>query len=251
MTAERKGRVLEILEREGSVVARALAESWGVSEDTVRRDLRDLAASGKLQRVHGGALPLSPAAQDYVTRLGVASDEKVKVARRAASMIRDGQTVFLDGGTTTHAMCRALPTTLRATIWTHSPTIASELGDRAGLEVNLVGGRMFPHSMVALGSVAAEQIASITVDTFFMGVSGVHVTAGLTTGDPEEAAIKRAISRRASETYVLASSEKIGAASPYGVIPFSEVVGAITDAAGPAATLQAIEAAGLAWITAS
>jgi DeoR/GlpR family transcriptional regulator of sugar metabolism len=251
MTAERKGRVLELLEREGSVVARALAESWGISEDTVRRDLRDLAADGKLQRVHGGALRLSPAAQDYVTRLRVATDEKVKVGNFAASMIRDGQTIFLDGGTTTQAMCRALPRDLRATVWTHSPTITTELLDRDGLEVHLIGGRVFPHSMVTLGSVAAEQISSITVDTFFMGVSGVHATAGLTTGDPEEAAIKRAISRRAGETYVLASSEKIGAASAYSVIPFLDVSAAITDATGPSATLREIEAAGLALITAS
>jgi DeoR/GlpR family transcriptional regulator of sugar metabolism len=229
LASQRKTQILEMLRRDGSVVAKDLAVQWEISEDTVRRDLRELAADGLLQRVHGGALPVSAAAGNFEARRTVATAEKQIVARLAAGFVADGQTVFIDGGTTGQALCRALPPDLQATVITHSPTIAVELTAHAHVDVFLIGGRVYPHSVVTTGAVAAEQIASVTADAFFMGVSGVHHQAGLTTGDAEEAAIKRAISRRSSEVYVLASSEKLGTASPYHVVPFTDVTAAITD----------------------
>ncbi len=244
LTSQRKTAILGLLDRDGSVVAKDLAATWEISEDTVRRDLRELAAEGLLQRVHGGALPISPAAADFETRRTVATGEKRIVAQLAASLVSDGQTVFIDGGTTGQALCRALPPDLRATIITHSPTIAVELTTYPKVDVFLVGGRVYPHSVVTTGAIAAEQIASVSADVFFMGVSGVHHQSGLTTGDAEEAAIKRAISRRCSDTFVLASSEKLGAASPFRVVDFAEVTAAITDTTD-ARTLRPLRKAGL------
>ena len=83
----------------------------------------------------------------------------------------------------------------------------------------IVGGRLFKHSVVAAGAVAHEAIGRVSVDLFFLGVTGIHPTAGLTTGDADEAAIKRAWTERAAETYVLGSGEKIGAASAFEVVP--------------------------------
>jgi DeoR/GlpR family transcriptional regulator of sugar metabolism len=248
LSSQRKAAILELLERDGSVIAKDLAASWDVSDDTIRRDLRELAAEGRLQRVHGGALPISAAAGDFEARRSVATDEKRTVARLAAALVQDGQTVFIDGGTTAQALCRALPVDLRATIITHSPTIAVELTGHPGVDVLLIGGRVYRHSVVTTGSIAAEQIAAVRADVFFMGVSGVHHQAGLTTGDAEEAATKRSISRRSSETYVLASSEKLGAASPFTVVAFADVTAAITDVS-EAARLQPLRTAGLELIT--
>jgi DeoR/GlpR family transcriptional regulator of sugar metabolism len=248
LTTQRKQVILELLTRDGGVVAKDLAAHWDVSEDTVRRDLRELAAEGLLQRVHGGALPISAASGDFEARQTVATGEKQIVARLAAGLIGNGQTVFIDGGTTGRTLCRVLPADLRATVITHSPTIAVELTAHPGVDVFLIGGRMYPHSVVATGAVAAEQVAAVSADVFFMGVSGVHHRAGLTTGDQEEAAIKRAISRRSSETYVLASSEKLGTASPFRVIPFGEVTAAITDTTDTK-TLRPLRKAGLAVVT--
>ena len=248
LTSQRKTEILEMLTRDGSVVAKDLAVRWDVSEDTVRRDLRELAADGLVQRVHGGALPVSAAAGDFETRRSVATAEKHVVARLAAGLISDDQTVFIDGGTTGQALCHALRPDLRATVITHSPTIAVELNNRERIDVFLIGGRVYPHSVVTTGAVAAEQIAAITADVFFMGVSGVHHQAGLTTGDAEEAAIKRAISRRCSETYVLASSEKLGTASPFRVVGFTDVTAAITDS-NDSKTLRPLRKAGLELIT--
>jgi DeoR/GlpR family transcriptional regulator of sugar metabolism len=229
LTTQRKALILDRLRRAGGVVAKDLATEWSISEDTVRRDLRELAAEGHLQRVHGGALPLSAAAGDFEARRSVATAEKQRVAQVAATLVSDGQTIFIDGGTTGQALCRALPPSLTATAITHSPTIAVELMSLVHIEVLLIGGQIYRHSVVATGAIAAEQIAGITADVFFMGVSGVHPTAGLTTGSAEEAATKRSISRRSSETYVLASSEKIGSASPFRVVGFGDITGAITD----------------------
>jgi DeoR/GlpR family transcriptional regulator of sugar metabolism len=248
LTSQRRSTILDMLRRDGSVVAKDLARAWDVSEDTVRRDLRELAGEGLLQRVHGGALPISAAAGDFEARRTVATAEKRVVARVAASLIHEGQTVFIDGGTTGQALCRALAPDLQVSVITHSPTIAVELTSHPSVDVLLIGGRIYAHSVVATGAVAAEQIAAISADTFFMGVSGVHYRAGLTTGDAEEAAIKRAISRRCSDTYVLASSEKLGTASPYRVVGFPDVTAAITDATD-ARAVRPLRKAGLTVVT--
>lgn len=248
MLADRRKReILERVGRDGSVVAAEVAVEWSVSEDTIRRDLRELAADGKVQRVHGGAVPISPAAADYATRTTVATGAKTEVARAAAALIEDGQTVFLDGGTTTAAICRALPRSATITVVTHSPTIAVELVDHPAVQVLLIGGTLYRHSLVTVGAVAVEYVNSLSVDVFFMGVSGVHPRHGLTTGDAEEAAMKRTISRRAADTYVLASSEKVGSALPHRVVGFDEVTAAITDERDTK-TLAALRRAGLSIV---
>jgi len=223
LTQERKAHILTVLQRDRRIVAKTLSQNLGLSEDTIRRDLRELAADGLLQRVHGGALPASPAVADVAGRWRVSPDAKLQIARIAARMVRPGQVVILDGGTTAVQMARHLAPDLRATVVTHSPSVAVVLAAHAGIEVELIGGRLFKHSIVSVGAVAAEAIARVRADTYFMGVTGVHAELGLTTGDAEEAAIKRALSRQAGETVVLASREKLGAASPFVVLPLSEI----------------------------
>ncbi len=229
LTTHRKQEILAILGRKGQVVAKDVSLAMGVSEDTIRRDLRELAQEGLLQRVHGGALPASPAVADFAGREQLRHEGKVAIGRAAASMIQPGQVVILDGGTTSREIARHLPREMKATIVTHSPTIALELVDHGEVEVILIGGRLFKHSVVAVGAAAVEAVSGIRADTFFMGVTGVHPETGLTTGDYEEAAVKRALSRASAETFVLASAEKLNAASPYEVIALEEVTGIITE----------------------
>jgi DeoR/GlpR family transcriptional regulator of sugar metabolism len=229
LTTHRKQQILAILKENGQVVAKDVSQCMGVSEDTIRRDLRELAQEGLLQRVHGGALPASPALADFAGREQLRHEGKIAIGIAAATMIQSGQVVILDGGTTSREIARHLPLDLKATIVTHSPTIALELVDHGGLEVILIGGRLFKHSVVAVGAAAVEAISHIHADTFFMGVTGVHPKTGLTTGDYEEAAVKRALSRASAETLVLASAEKLNAASPYEVVGLEDVNGIITE----------------------
>jgi DeoR/GlpR family transcriptional regulator of sugar metabolism len=151
LTSHRKQHILDVLRRTGQVVAKELSQELGLSEDTIRRDLRELAAEGLLQRVHGGALPASPAMGDFASRLNVATDEKRMIGRAAARMVHPGQVVILDGGTTAVQIARHFPAELRATVVTHSPTIAVELVENGNIDVILIGGKLFKHSVVSVG----------------------------------------------------------------------------------------------------
>ena len=250
LTTQRKQQILGILKREGQVIAKDVAEAMEVSEDTIRRDLRELAQEGLLQRVHGGALPASPAMADFAGRETLTAEGKVAIGRAAAAMIRAGQVVILDGGTTARQVARNIPMELKATVVTHSPTIVLELVSHPEIEVILIGGRMFKHSVVAVGAAAIEAIAGIHADVFFMGVTGVHAKTGLTTGDYEEAAVKRALCRAAAETFVLASSEKLGAASPYAVVGLDEVSGILVESGVEKALTKPFEKRGVTVIRA-
>ncbi len=247
LAAARKDLLLDRLRRDGRIVAKEMAAELGLSEDSIRRDLRELDEAGLAVRVYGGALPASPAVADYATRTTVATDSKRRIAAAAVALIPPGATVILDGGTTTLAMVDALPRNFRGTIITHSPTVAAALLDHEA-EVLLIGGRLFKHSAVSCGAVAVEAANRISADLFFLGVTGVHPTAGLTTGDADEAAMKRTLASRAAETYVLASEEKIGAASRYGVLGLGEVTGIITDVGADAASARELAAAEAALV---
>ena len=250
LPVQRKDFILERLRSSGQVMAKDVAAELGVTEDSVRRDLRELAADGLVQRVYGGALPVSPALADYAARRTVAVDNKARVARRAIELIEPGSTVILDGGTTTLAIAQALPPELRVTVVTHSPTVAAALVEHPSAEVYLLGGMLFKHSAVTCGAAAVEAAQAVNADLFFLGVTGVHADAGLTTGDADEAAMKRALSRRAADTYVLGSAEKIGAASPFTVVGFGDVAGIITDAPLTDPTLKRLVDAGVALLPA-
>jgi DeoR/GlpR family transcriptional regulator of sugar metabolism len=245
LTANRKRHILDLLERDKQVVASAVSEALGVSEDTVRRDLRELAAEGLLRRVHGGALPVALAEVDFTRRQALGVEDKAAIGRFAATLIKPGQVVAIDGGTTAVQLARHLAPDLAATVVTHSPSVAVELCHHARVDVILIGGRLFKHSVVSVGAAAEEAIRRIRADAYFMGVTGVHPEAGLTTGDYEEAAIKRAISACAAETYVLASAEKIGAVSPYQVLPVAAVSGIITTQQVPQKDLDPYEQRGI------
>lgn len=227
LTQERKQYLLQVLETQGKLEAKAVAAELGLSDDTIRRDLRELAAAGKLQRVHGGALPKSPANVDLDARQDIASRSKQEIGKTAASLIKPNQVVIIDGGTTAMQLVNNLPQGQKNTIVTHSPTIAVALAPYSLITVIMIGGTLFRHSMVNVGAATVEAASHIHADIFFMGVTGVDVKAGLSTGDLEEAYIKRALSLRAADTIVMASSEKLQVASPYVVMPLVEASGIV------------------------
>lgn len=251
LTSQRKQHILDVLHRDGQVIARTISQELGLSEDTIRRDLRELAQEGLLQRVHGGALPASAAVASFARRETISSDAKQRLGRTAAQFIKPGQVVILDGGTTAIQIARQLPPTLQATIVTHSARTAVELVEHPGVEVILIGGRLFKHSIVSVGAAAIEAISRIRADVYFMGVTGIHPEAGLTTGDYEEAQVKYALCQQAAETYVLASGEKLGAASPYLVARLGEVSGLIVEPELSDDLLAPYTAAGLSIIQAA
>jgi DeoR/GlpR family transcriptional regulator of sugar metabolism len=251
LTHQRKQFILARLKTQGQIVATELSQELGLSEDTVRRDLRELAEQGLLQRVHGGALALSPAVGNFHARSSIQTSGKEAIGRAAAALVQNGQVVFVDGGTTCLQLARHLAPNLRATVVTHSPTIAVALVEHAHIEVVLIGGRLFKHSVVTVGAGALEAIAMVQADMYFMGVTGMHPRLGLCTGDLEEAHIKRRLMAQAAETWVLASAEKINTGSPYQIAPAKQATGAIVEKATPAKDLAAFKALGLSVVRAT
>jgi DeoR/GlpR family transcriptional regulator of sugar metabolism len=217
LTQQRKQLLLDRLAKDGRIIAKDVSVEFGLSEDTIRRDLRELASEGRLQRVHGGALPSSPTVANLAQRRGMATEEKRRLGRKAATLISPKQRVFIDGGTTHLELVSNLPLDLTFTVITHSPTIAAVLEPHQAVDVILIGGTLFRHSMVAVGASALEAIQRLTIDLSFVGLTGLHPREGGTTGDFEEAAIKRAIIERSAEAIALMTCEKIGAVSAYGV----------------------------------
>ena len=159
-TSQRRALISARLASDGQIVAAELAQELDLSEDTIRRDLRDMAAAGLLKRVHGGALPATPPLPDLETRQTMSTDVKKRLGRRAAELVRAGQLIFIDGGTTNAELVRALPREMSLTIATHSPAIAALL-EKHRAEVILIGGRLYKHSMVSTGAAALAAIGTL------------------------------------------------------------------------------------------
>jgi DeoR/GlpR family transcriptional regulator of sugar metabolism len=229
LTSQRRALISTRLASDGQIIAGELAEELNLSEDTIRRDLRDMAAAGLLKRVHGGALPITPPLPDLEARQTISADVKKRLARKAAELVRAGQLVFIDGGTTNAEIVRALPREMRLTIATHSPAIATLL-EKHRAEVILIGGSLYKHSMVATGAAALAAIGTLRPDIFFLGATAIHPVHGLSTGDYEEAAVKRAILAQSAETIALMTEEKFDAVSPHRIMGVEETAGLIVPA---------------------
>ena len=219
--------------QDGQLLVAPLAAAFGVSVDTLRRDLRELAAEGKLVRVHGGAIPASPTHLPLAARRTRHEKEKARLAQKAAGLIADGMIVIVDGGSTHLGLAEVLRRDKRCTVITHSPGIAASFEVHEQVEVVLVGGRIFRHSMVAMGPETARTLSRVTADLCFLDVTGVHPELGLTTGDGDEADLKRIMLDAASETIVLATADKVGRASPWQIEALAQLSTLITAGARP------------------
>jgi DeoR/GlpR family transcriptional regulator of sugar metabolism len=245
LTDERRSLILDRLRTHGRVLAADLTAELDVSSDTVRRDLRELDEAGLVRRVHGGALPRHGDASPFATRERRAPEAKASIARRAADLVRDGQVVVLDGGTTTLQLARALRPDLRANVITTSPPIALALADYRGLEVTVVGGTLRPNALVTVGAAAIEALRVVRADIVFLGVCGLHPEIGVTTEDLEERHVKAAMIDGAAEVVALADHDKLGTAMPVLVAPPRAVTHLVTDADVSEAALAPYRALGI------
>ena len=173
---ERQGVISERLRLNGRVLAAELALEFGVSEDTVRRDLREMAAAGLCERVYGGALPVSPAHGNLTQRMGFAADRKQALARAAAQQIAAGSCVFFDAGSTNLALARALPAGTNLTVATNAPAIAAALLERDIATIQL-GGLIDPRVGGAIGAKAMRDAEAFRPDILVLGVCGIAALA--------------------------------------------------------------------------
>jgi DeoR/GlpR family transcriptional regulator of sugar metabolism len=245
LTEERRQVILDRLRRDGRVVAAEVSSSLAVSPDTVRRDLRELAEAGLLRRVHGGALPATVGARSYAARLEQAHDAKAAIARATCRLLRQGQVILLDSGTTTLEVARHLPPELEATVITNSPPIAVALAEHPGVEVIVLGGALVKEAQALAGAATIEALRSVRADVLVLGVCSLHPEIGITVLELEESYVKRAMIANSAEVVAVSSAEKLGSAGPYVIGPLEELTYLVTEEAASAEQLADYRAAGV------
>jgi DeoR/GlpR family transcriptional regulator of sugar metabolism len=245
LNAERRAVILESLKRDGRVVASELSSRFGVSEDTVRRDLRELADEGLLQRVYGGAVPKSPVNPAFSRRMHESISAKSAIGAAAAGFIRDGQVVIIDGGTTPLEVATHLSPDRRVTVVTHSLPVATALAEHPHAHVILLGGSLWKESLVTVGAATVEAYSRLRADLCVLGTASIHPEVGIGVLNNEEAEVKRAMLKGAAEVMLVATGEKLNTSAPFIVGPASLVTRIVTDASVSDEALQPYRDAGV------
>ncbi len=243
---ERQQRILATLRSDGRVIAAELATGFGVSEDSIRRDLRELAAQGLCKRVYGGALLPAALPAPLKQRRGEHSARKLLLARKAVSLVRPGHSLLIDAGTTNAAIATVLPADAGLTVITNAPHIAQLLLDREGFDVLLIGGRVDASIGGAIGAQAVEQVRRMRADLCFPGACAIDAAHGLWGFDSEEALFKRAMIEASDETVVVATDDKLGMVATHQVADLARVQHLVVEHSADRAARSAFTARGVA-----
>lgn len=248
LAAERRVKILDEVSGTRVVSTEDLSRKLHVSGETIRRDLAGLERQGLLERVHGGAAATSSRASgdeaSYAERAAVGRDAKDRIGQAGASLVRRGQTVAIDIGTTCLQMAKALPWDIDLTVATCSLLVAIELVDRPHVEVLVCGGRLRGGDMALSNATARAFFADINPDIAFLGSGGVDAQYGLTDYHLEEVSSRRTILANASKSYVLADSSKFGLVAKYRMAELSQLTGMVTDDEPPPSIRAALMNAG-------
>lgn len=231
---ERQRTIVNLALRFDRVAVTQLAERFEVTTETIRRDLDMLDRRGILRRVHGGAVPAENVRlieTAVAEREPAFAEQKGRIAQGALAYLPggDGSSVLIDSGTTTGRLAAAMGGGPIPTVVTNSVQIGSQLAALQGGPVHLLGGRVRGITQATVGSETVEALGRLHCDVAFLGTNGLTTADGLTTPDPEEAAVKRAMVRAARRTVVLADSSKVGASFLVGFAALDAIDVLITD----------------------
>jgi DeoR/GlpR family transcriptional regulator of sugar metabolism len=217
LAAERQQQILERLGRDGRVLAASLAETFATSEDTIRRDLRDLAGRGLCRRVYGGALQVSPASNSAQVRASEATDRKAALGQALATVVAANAMVFVDSGSTNLAAVKAFPEGFAVTAATHDPMIAAALLAKPKVALWLIGGRMSREVGAALGGRTLVEVEALRPELTLLGVCALDPVEGICAFDPEDAEIKRVLLRNSGRIAAAVLNEKLETGAPFAV----------------------------------
>jgi DeoR family transcriptional regulator, fructose operon transcriptional repressor len=212
---ERMNFILSELTQKTKVLSTDLSLQLQVSEDTIRRDLKELADIGKIRKVHGGAISMSANPYTFHDREVFALENKITIAKKAAPIIQDGQVLIMDGGTTNLEFARHLPETLRATVVTNSLPVAHLLSDHPKIELIFLGGRVLKNAQVTVGVDVINALDGIRADYCILGTRSLHHEIGITEIDWEETKVKQSMVRNSEALICLVIAEKLGTIQPY------------------------------------
>lgn len=225
---ERQAYIIHQINLHNKVLSSDLSVQLNVSEDTIRRDLNELAENGQVIKVYGGALSKSfqyPFQEGHV----YAKDGKKEIARKAISLIQNGMTILVGGGTTMIELARAVPEDVQCTFFTISPLVALELAEKENLEVILMGGKLSRNTNIVSGAQVINEMSEIKVDLCLLGTNSLSVEEGITDSDWEVVQIKRAMLKCSKKLAILSIAEKLGSNQRMRVAPLRDVTYLVTD----------------------
>jgi DeoR family transcriptional regulator, aga operon transcriptional repressor len=239
---ERKNKILQWINQRNRITIGEVCENYDVSEATARRDLEMLAASGKVQRVHGGAIaiekapPELPMLQRQVDQI----NEKRRIGVLAASLVKDGETVFLGSGTTVLEVARNLNEKQNLTVITNSLQVVILLSEFPNITIVCVGGLLRPSEFSLIGHITEQVLAEIRADKVFIGVRAINTKEGLTNDYLPETLTDRAILNIGKENIVVADHTKFGRTSTVLLVPIKRIHTLITGAETPVEIIREI-----------
>ena len=226
---ERQQTILNEVDLHNRVLLTDLAEMLDVSIDTVRRDVKELDSESKLRKVHGGAISLGftgPAARNNNI---YALDQKIVIAEKALSLIKEGSVIFVDGGTTCLELARLIPHEINLTCFTISLSVAMQLVGKPNVEIIFIGGRISKDAQIATGAGVLHNLADIKVDYSFIGTGYVDSLHGLTEFDWDIVQVKKAVIKASKKTVLLCISEKLNSQHRYKTCDISAINTMITE----------------------
>lgn len=240
---ERRRVILERMRSGMAVKVGDLSTEFSVSESTIRRDLRELEESGLLERTHGGALPNDSTLDEpsFAEKTDQHLAEKRAIGVLAASLVRDGDSVILDAGTTTLEVARALRGRKNLTVVTNAFHIAAELADQDSIHVIVTGGTIKGNTLALVGPTAERTLEEVNVDWAFIGTNGLDTERGLTTPTQVEAVVKRRMIAAARQSVVVVDSSKVGRVGFATIAPLHQIHMLVSDSglsAGVAADIE-------------
>lgn len=244
---ERKAKIVEYIEEHHRASVQELAETFKVSESTIRRDLKELEDSKSLKRTHGGAVCLESVNFEptYIEKEDKFLKEKESIAHKAVDLIDEGDTILLDSGTTTQILARELKKFSRLTVVTNSLMIAEELQNLNGIDIVVVGGMLRQNTLSLVGPIAEECFKLLRVDKAFIATNGIDLKEGLTTPNIIEASTKRKMIEVAKQVILLADHSKLGKVSFAKFGEVSQIDTLIVDSRITADTAKAFEEKGV------
>lgn len=225
---ERQNYIIKQINLHNKVLSSDLSVQLNVSEDTIRRDLNELAESGKILKVHGGALSKSfqYPFQEHNT---YAKDSKKEIARKTLSLIKNDMILLVSGGTTMIEFARMFPENLTCTIFTISPLVALELAEKSKVNIILLGGQLSKSAHINTGSLTISQLSDIKVDLCIQGANSVSIEDGLTDSDWEVVQIKKVMLKSALKTAIVCIAEKLNSSQKLRVCNLNAIDYLITD----------------------
>lgn len=241
---ERQAFILHNINLHNRVLSSDLSVSINVSEDTIRRDLQELAQADKIIKVHGGALSKSFASSFNSSKVYALENKKL-IAQKAASLIKNGMFVLTSGGTTILEMAKALPEGLHATFITPSLPAALEYVHHPNIDVIMIGDKLSKSSQIAIGGEAIAKIRQIKADLCFLGINALDVQNGLTDNDWEVVQLKKAMIESATKVVALSISEKLNSIQRINICGLKDLDVLITELEESSALLNPYRPSGM------